>query len=99
MSDDNKIHAVLRGPLEDLVSRVADEYMRMQFHLPLLGLSAQALEQLLVMAVADSMAACVSTSVGGSGGLATDTTDTRAWASAARSSASSNAVSASREPS
>jgi hypothetical protein len=49
MSDDNEVHAVLKGPLEDLVGRVTDEYMRMQFHLPLLGLSAQALEQLLVM--------------------------------------------------
>jgi hypothetical protein len=49
MSDDNEIHAVLRGPLEYLVGGVTDEYVRTQFHLPLLGLSAQALEQLLVM--------------------------------------------------
>ena len=29
MSDDNEIHAVLRGPLEDLVGGVTDEYVRM----------------------------------------------------------------------
>jgi len=49
MTHNNQTRSVLSRGLQNLVCRVTNEYMCAQFDVSLLGLSAQALEQLFIM--------------------------------------------------